>query len=235
MGDIYRNIRKSSAMLPILLAGLIIGLSAVPSAQAADLCSYDGPYISENYLEVSDFRVTKTGPKPLVVNDTVTVSFTLKSVEHSVQFGGAGVYVNVRDPAGKNRSFGNAYHLNTLQKGESINFTADITVNKSGNWTFWPVYSSVQGNPIYAGYRLKSTYKNREIGDYFSVRSSGTKCMAINGKPNVISPILLEMGENENKTLASGGTGHLEMGIPRLWIRSILIKTMSGFCSKRMV
>ena len=83
------NVKKTLELTPILLAVLI--LNFVPSAEAALLCAYSGPDTSEDYLELSDFEVT--GPEPLMVGDTVTVSFTLKAIDIEVPilFGEQGV------------------------------------------------------------------------------------------------------------------------------------------------
>ena len=194
--------------LSILLAALI--LSFIASAEAALLCSESGPYISSDYLEVSDFRIT--GPEPLKVGDTMTVSFTLESVRDPVRFGDNGVFVAAEDPDGIRKDFGHVHRTDMLQEGERINFEASMTVDKGGNWTLSPVYSTVDDNTVHVGYRFESKYANPEIRDYFSVRSSGTKFMAINGKPNLLSPIILEMGEDEKQILESGGSWDLENG-----------------------
>ena len=203
---------KSAILLTVLI------LSVIPSAQAALLCSYSGPYLSSDYLEVSDFRVT--GPKPLKVGDTVTVSFTLESVKDPVRLGDYGVFVAAEDPDGMRRDFGHAYRTDMLQEGERLNFEASMTVDKEGDWTLSPVYSTEEDDTVYVGYRFESRYANPEIGDYFSVRSSGTKYMAINGMPNLLAPIILEMGEDEKQTMASGGVWDIGNGY-RLVVEAI--------------
>ena len=50
----------------------------------------------------------------------------------------------------------------------------------------------------------RGSYTNPEIGEYFAIGWFGTKYMAVNGKPHVISPIILEMDKDDKKTLAVG-------------------------------
>ena len=220
--DVY-DFKKAFKLTPILLAVLI--LSLIPSAEAALLCSESGPHVSNDYLELSDFEVT--GPEPLRVGDIVTVSFTLKAIEVPVQFGEHGVFVAARDPDSMDRSFGRdigyLYEDDGLSAGESINFEASTTVDKEGGWIFLPAYSSRTNLPAYSSRTNKrdivhttcmveSDYTNPEIGEYLAVRHFGTEYMAINGKPNVLSPILMEMDEDEKQTLRTGENWELGGG-----------------------
>ena len=186
--------------LAVLLTVLI--LSLIPSAEAAVLYSYGDPCITGDYVEVLDFEIT--GPKPLKTGDMVTVSFTLNNTGDSIQFGNHGVFVATIDPGGGRRDFGYAYVADTLGECERINFKASMTVDMDGEWIFAPVYSTMYKDVVYAGYMLKSEYANSEIGDYFAVEYSRERCMAINGKPNVLSPIIREFCESDKKTLATG-------------------------------
>jgi len=125
--------------LAILLAVLLLA-HALP-AQAALLCSYSGPDVSNYHLELSDFEVT--GPEPLMVGDTVTVSFTLKATQYFdyfCYFGKQGAFVAVKDPDGINRSFGHEHQGHLLQEGGSVSVEASMTVDKEGEWIFWPAY-----------------------------------------------------------------------------------------------
>ena len=122
--------------LAILLAVLILSLAH--SAEAALLCSESGPDSADWYLELSDFEVT--GPEPLMVGDTVTVSFTLKAIEVPILFGEQGAFVEVNDPDGIDRSFGHEHRGRWLQVDESISVHASMTVDKEGEWIFWPSY-----------------------------------------------------------------------------------------------
>jgi len=134
---------KSAILLVVLI------LSLIHSAQAALLCSYSGPDTPDDYLELSDFEVT--GPEPLRVGDTVTVSFTLKAIEVPVQFGEHGVFVAARDPDGADRSFGHTHQYYQLPAGESISVEASMTVDKEGEWIFWPSYHITENSPYYYG------------------------------------------------------------------------------------
>jgi hypothetical protein len=198
--------RKRPILLPgklelaVLLTVLIVSL--IPPVQAALLSSYGDPCTTGDYVEVLDFEIT--GPKPLKAGDMVTVSFTLNNTGDSIQFGNNGVFVATIDPGGRRRDFGYAYEADTLEEGERINFKASMTVDMDGEWIFSPVYSTRYKDAVYAGYRLKSEYANPEIGDYFAVEYSGERCMAINGKPNVLSPIIREFGKSDKKSLATG-------------------------------
>ncbi|MEA1894551.1 MAG: S-layer protein domain-containing protein [Euryarchaeota archaeon] len=60
------------------------------------------------------------------------------------------------------------------------------------------------GDLTYGAYRVKCNYTNPEIGEYFAIGWFGTKYMTVNGKPYVISPIILEMDKDDKKTLAVG-------------------------------
>lgn len=206
--------RKRPILLPgklelaVLLVVLI--LSLMPPVQAALLTSYGDPCITGDYIEVLDFEIT--GPKPLKAGDMVTVSFTLNNTGDSIQFGNHGVFVATIDPGGRRRDFGYAYEADTLEECERINFKASMTVDMDGEWTFSPVYSTRYTDVVYASYRLKSEYANSEIGDYFAVEYSGERCMAINGKPNILSPIIHEFDEYDKKTLATGQSWDLGNG-----------------------
>jgi len=208
------NVKKILKLTPILLAVLL--LAHAPPAEAALLCSYSGPDTSGSYLELSDFEVT--GPEPLVVGDTVTMSFTLKAIEVPVQFDDRGVFVAARDPDGMDKSFGrdigHLYRDYWLIAGKGIDFKASTTVDKEGEWIFLPAYSSRTDKEdiVHTTCMVKSDYANHEIGEYLAVRHFGTEYMAINGKPNVLSPILMEMGEDEKHTLATGESWDLGYG-----------------------
>jgi hypothetical protein len=132
------DFKKPLNLIPILLAALI--LTHAPPVDAAVLCSYSGPDTSDWYLELSDFEVT--GPEPLMVGDTVTVSFTLKAIdiEVPIQFGEQGAFVAVKDPDGIDRRFGHAYQNYQLSTDEDISVQASMTVDKEGEWIFWPSY-----------------------------------------------------------------------------------------------
>ena len=130
------NVKKPFKLTPILHAVLLLALML--PAEAALLCSYSGPDMSEDYLELSDFEVT--GPEPLMVGDTVTVSFTLKANEFSRWFSKHGAFVAVKDPDGIDRSFGDEYQGQWLQVDESVSVHASMTVDKGGEWIFWPSY-----------------------------------------------------------------------------------------------
>jgi S-layer protein (TIGR01567 family) len=73
--------------------------------------------------------------------------------------------------------------------------------------------NTIEGGSLrYTAYRVKNEYANPEIGDYFATGWFGGKCMAINAKPYILSPILLEMGEHDKKTLVVGDEWHLGNG-----------------------
>ena len=201
-------LRPEKLKLVVLLAVLIVSL--IPPVQATLLSSYSGPCVTCDYIEVLDFEIT--GPKPLKAGDMVTLSFTLNNTGDSIQFGNHGVFVATIDPNGRRRDFGYAYEADTLEEGERIKFKASMTVDMDGEWIFSPVYSTRYKDVVYAGYRLKSEYANPEIGDYFAVEYSGERCMAINGKPNVLSPIIREFGKSDKKTLATGQSWDLGKG-----------------------
>ncbi len=129
---------KSAILLAVLL------LSHALPAEAALLCSYSGPDSADDYLVLSDFEVS--GPEPLKVGDTVTVSFTLKATQSLTQFGEQGAFVAARDPDGIDRSFGHTHQYYQLPAGEGISVQASTTVDKEGEWIFWPSYHIKTGD-----------------------------------------------------------------------------------------
>jgi hypothetical protein len=112
------------------------------------------------------------------------------------------------------RDIGYLYEDYWLPGGESINFEASTTVDKEGEWIFLPAYSSRtdEGDIVHTTCMVESDYANHEIGEYLAVRHFGTEYMAINGKPNVLSPILMEMDEDEKQTLRTGENWELGGG-----------------------
>ncbi|MEA1895374.1 MAG: S-layer protein domain-containing protein [Euryarchaeota archaeon] len=68
------------------------------------------------------------------------------------------------------------------------------------------------GDLAYTTYRVESCYKNPEIGEYFAIGWFGERYMAVNGKPYLVSPIILEMGDGGKKTLAIGDEWYLGNG-----------------------
>jgi uncharacterized protein involved in high-affinity Fe2+ transport len=84
-------------------------------------------------------------------------------------------------------------------------------------------------NLTYSASRVKTSYKNPEIGDYFVIGWFAENYMAVNGKPDVISKILLEMGSTDEKTLVAGesfdlGNGysliakHIDLDGNKVWL-----------------
>jgi hypothetical protein len=65
---------------------------------------------------------------------------------------------------------------------------------------------------VYTSYRVESNYANHEIGEYFEIWWFGEKYMAINGKPYMISPVIMEMDKYDKKTLATGEEWYLSNG-----------------------
>ncbi len=68
------------------------------------------------------------------------------------------------------------------------------------------------GDLAYTAYRAESCYTNPEIGEYFAIGWFGERCMAVNGKPYLVSPIIFEMNEDCKKTLAAGDKWNLGNG-----------------------
>ena len=76
------------------------------------------------------------------------------------------------------------------------------------------------GDLAYTAYRVESCYKNPEIGEYFAIGWFGERYMAVNGKPYLVSPIILEVDECDRKTLAAGDEWGLGNGysLVVMWI-----------------
>jgi hypothetical protein len=160
------GLKNRFKLTPILLAVLI--LTHVPPMQAALLCSESGPDSANDYLnlELSGFEVT--GPEPLMVGDTVTVSFTLKVIGVPILFGEQGAFVEVNDPDGINRSFGHEHQGHLLQVDESISIQASTTVDKEGEWIFWPSYYIKEDG---WGYPIESFAPDEWHACYLTARS----------------------------------------------------------------
>jgi hypothetical protein len=154
-------------VLVILLTALILSLTT--PVQAAVLYSYSGPDVSDDLLELSDFEVI--GPEPQKAGDTLTVVFTLRSVEVPIKFGKHGVFVAARDPDGMNRDFGHVYQNGTLEEDESINFEATITVDKEGEWIFWSAYY-IKENLDYSPYYYEHFGPDRWHACYLDIVSA---------------------------------------------------------------
>lgn len=119
---------------------LVILLSTLLTpAKAETLCSYEGPGLSEDLLELTNFSVK--GPSPLKVGDTITVKFNLRNFGQSnVNLGAKGIFVAARDPDNMDASFGFSYAYTMIEVMQTLSVEVSRILDKSGTWKIWPSY-----------------------------------------------------------------------------------------------
>ncbi|MCW1296501.1 MAG: hypothetical protein OH319_02365 [Candidatus Parvarchaeota archaeon] len=109
------------------------------------LCSYVGPDLSEDLLQLSNFSVI--GPANPKVGDQLRVEFTLKNQgDESINFTDKGVFAAVRVRYYENKDFGFIFTNKTLSMKDVINFGGNITIDKNGSWKIWPSYEIFLAN-----------------------------------------------------------------------------------------
>jgi len=101
----------------------------------------------------------------------------------------------------------------TAQNFASLYYDVDRNLMSDSLTTTVALPNTIEsGDLVYTAYRVESSYMNPEIGEYFAIGWFGEKYMAINGKPYVVSPIILEMGEYDTKVLATDEEWNLGNG-----------------------
>ncbi|SNZ03481.1 hypothetical protein SAMN06265182_0391 [Persephonella hydrogeniphila] len=105
---------------------------------------YHRSYIGkQDGLKIYNFRIHG---KEFTVGSTVAVSFQVKNISgKNIKFGRYGIFIGCRDPEGKNRDFGHSYRNYVLKKGKSIAVSGVITIDKPGEWIFWPAFYKSNG------------------------------------------------------------------------------------------
>ncbi len=115
---------------------LLVSLSSV---NGETYCSYAGPDLSSDFLQLTNFSIT--GPYPLKVGDTITVKFNLKNYgQGALKLGYRGFFAAARDPDNIDTSFGFSYAYSTIKPGENWVVQVTRVVDKTGSWVIWPSY-----------------------------------------------------------------------------------------------
>lgn len=135
------NVGKKAILGTTLLLLAIAAILSVASLADADevLCSYSGPDLSKDMLQLSGFSVS--GASPLREDDRVRVSFRLRNFGQSnIAFGPKGVFAFAEDPEGSRSDFGSVAGNETIAPGETIDFQAVHRLREAGEWEIWPSY-----------------------------------------------------------------------------------------------
>lgn len=141
--------RASALFLAIVvLSGLCIG-----SSVQTRLCYFGGPDYSDG-LELRSFEVR--GNASLVEGGNVSVRFFLiNKLQSGVLFGEQGIFLIVESPSGLRVEAGNERRGLALLPGQGVIIEANVSINASGKWVFWPSYvlnSSAQGMVVKSGF-----------------------------------------------------------------------------------
>lgn len=130
---------KKIFLIGIFLGTLFFFFSTPTFGETNILCSYKGPDISADSLELT--RLIVEGPYPTKDGDLVTIRFDLRNVGRAeIELGKKGVYVAGIDPDQEDISFGFTYGGKVLKGGETVSIEASKRLDKTGTWKFWPSY-----------------------------------------------------------------------------------------------
>jgi len=142
-------------LLVVILLFIISFSPLINSVKPEDLCSYDGPDVSEDYLELTNFIVE--GPDEPDVGDSLRVRFTLRNVGNNpIDFTDKGVFAAVRTSFYNIKDFGFTFQEQTLDPYEVVNFDANITVDVRAYWQIWPSYEYMK--PVWSPVLKKYVY-----------------------------------------------------------------------------
>ncbi len=147
--------------IAILMFGLV---------NASTICSYEGPDVSEDYVQVSNFLVE--GPSEIKPGDEITVKFTVRNIGlEDLYLNSDGIFVATLDPDSEDASFGftrqndilRAPHFTYTAQGDviydDVMVESTIIVDKEGEWILWPSYHlSVVGEEKYGPSKWHACY-----------------------------------------------------------------------------
>lgn len=121
------------------LVTLFFILSAPTSGETNILCSYKGPDISDDSLELT--KLVVEGPFSTKEGDSIIVKFNLRNAGRTeIELGKKGIFVAATDPGQGDASFGFTYGNKVLKGGETISIKASKRLDKTGTWKVWPSY-----------------------------------------------------------------------------------------------
>lgn len=114
------------------------------AAALVTFCNFSGRDVTQENLALTSFEVSTPGDGASE-GDIVTVTFTLENVGQMSKYFSQenGVFVEASTPDG-DATFGHAYRGTTLDPGESVTVSVEVTVT-AGSWTVWPAYETGQG------------------------------------------------------------------------------------------
>ncbi|MCX6799134.1 MAG: hypothetical protein NTW59_03500, partial [Candidatus Diapherotrites archaeon] len=130
---------------------LLLIFSALP-ATAYSFCSFAGPDISVDNIELRNFTVE--GAQNPTLGDTVTVKFQLKNAgQADANLSTSGIFAASIDPTSARKDFGSLFGGRILKPLETLNFEGNMPIDKGGIWEVWPSYEILKqgtfmGNPI---------------------------------------------------------------------------------------
>lgn len=132
--------RYGAVLVFLLVVLLLVSSISFPGFGSDEvLWSRPGPYVSENNLELRDFKIQ--GPSFLQVGDILHVSFNLTNTgKTSVETTSMGVFVAARDPDGEDRPTGLCHQNSTLTPKQRVVCNTSLVVDKNGSWSIWPSY-----------------------------------------------------------------------------------------------
>lgn len=132
----------------IIISGIILAaflFFGANFAEAASICNFKGPDLSQDFLRLSGFSVS--GNPSLKVGDTITVKFNLQNYgQTDLRLGTKGFFAAARDPNNLDTSFGFTRQSTTVKTGETIAVEASRVLDKAGTWKIWPSYQILAGN-----------------------------------------------------------------------------------------
>ena len=148
----------------------------------------------------------KAGSQTITV--TVTIEHIAAEQEAIVELGGIEIRGEVVDATVQIAPF-----TWTGQNFAGLHYDVDRNIMSEALTTTVTMPDAIaSGDLVYTTHRVESNYANHEIGEYFEIWWFGEKYMAINGKPYVISPVIMEMDKYDKKTLATGEEWYLGNG-----------------------
>lgn len=134
------NLVKKTQILLLLSSVFLLNL-----VHAEMLCSYKGPDLSDELIQLQNFEVT--GTEPLEEGDKITVTFDIENFgQYDIQLGSDGIFVAGIDPDDDDFDFGNDYEKEVLYYGQSVTIETTETLDGEGTWVIWPSYHINSGS-----------------------------------------------------------------------------------------
>ena len=128
-------------MKMVMVSGILFLVFAalLTPAEAATLCSYNGPDLSEDMMQLTNFTVT--GPASPGEGDELTIKFDITNFgQNSINLTDNGVYAAVRDKDNNNNDFGFTDKNRTLEPLDYVHFEDSLEISEKGLLDIWPSY-----------------------------------------------------------------------------------------------